>query len=725
MNRKQQRYWAAGLLGVVGAIGSMSVAAEAVALEEILVTARKRLEGIQDVPMSITALDESALTNMGFANMTDLAEKVPSLSMAPYPNNSSALVIYMRGVGTVDSQQVARDPAVGVYLDDVYLGRAQGLAGDLADIQRIEILRGPQGTLYGRNTIGGAIRFLAAEPTGRLGFEQTLRTGNRGTYRSTTRVDLPEVAGVSVRLNHLLAHEGGWVKSLDSNTDFGERHKQGMRAALRWQPISSLSVHYAYDASKQEGQSLYQQRGSEGLFGALTTPLSSKRRDTAIRASELPLRDDYDIEGHALTAQWEVSDHLSLKSVTAYRESAARSVHDTMEAFGLPSAFTSRTDQNQLSQELLIDGETESADLSYTAGVFYFKEKATQNGSAVADAFSLLVDPFNPINVFRPPTLADMTPNPEAKVENTAAAAYGQFTLTPSWLNHRWSLTAGGRFSRDQREMVRRLAYQPYDQGRRTDSSFDPSLTLQYHINPDAQVYVSRLQGYRTGGFNLSSPAGTRPFKQEQLVTYEVGAKASWRNRLRMNLAIYRSVYDDMQLDFIEPLTNNVSTVNAAEARVQGVELDLRWLPMENLDLGLAYAYMGARIRGAVINPFTQLPLEDLSMPHTPRHKFHATAEYRVQPFAWGSVTAWVSWSWEDRQTTNGGPGSADQQLPSVGLVDARLTLGDISVGSTGTLNASLWGRNLTDREHPVYTLYGAEIYGEPRSYGIEVNYQY
>ena len=139
------------------------------ALEEVVVTAQRREERAQDVPLAITALDSAALSRIGFTNLSDLMEHVPSLAITPYPNSSSSLVVFMRGVGQIDAVQIARDPGVGIYADDVYLARGTALTADLGDIERVEVLRGPQGTLYGRNTIGGAVKFISAKPTGQFG----------------------------------------------------------------------------------------------------------------------------------------------------------------------------------------------------------------------------------------------------------------------------------------------------------------------------------------------------------------------------------------------------------------------------------------------------------------------------------------------------------------------------------------------------------------------------
>ena len=684
-------------------------------LEEVVVTARKREESLQSVPLAVSSLDSNAIENMNLTSVADLAEKVPMVSMAPFPNTSSAMVVFMRGVGTIDSEQIARDAGVGIYLDDIYLGRAQGLTTDLIDIERIEVLRGPQGTLYGRNTIGGAIKFVTTKPTGEWGFSENLSFGNRDYRRSLTTLNLPRYADFSAALSYLDSARDGTVENPSGGPDFDQKNKRGYRIALRWQPLAELTADYSYDRSLQHGTSMYEQRGGPGFFAALSTvPISRHRLGTAIRPVTLPIEDDFTTSGHALTVAWDIGDALTAKSITSYRKLDADSLHDTVEAFGIPAAFISETGQDQLSQELLLNGTVDDIRLKYIVGAFYFRERADQSNSTLENAF-FLVPPL---------TLDDFAEEPHAWVENSSTAVYGQLTWTPPVLDDRLNLSVGARESRDKREIERMDQGAPYDRDSKSFSSFDPSVTIDYGWTDDLHTYLSYSEGYRTGGFNLRSPANSAPFDPEELTTYEIGVKSSWDDKVRANVALYRSKYRDIQLDFIDPLTNLVSTVNGSEATIKGVELEITAVPIERLEIALDYAYMDAQQKGTAIDPFTQLPLEGTSMPFTPHNKYNISTAYTLPPFAFGSLSARVGYSWNDEQTSNGGPNTDKDRRPSFGLLDARIALSEIPLDRYGNLTIALWGKNLEDKEYVVYRLYGADIYGEPRSYGIDLNYK-
>lgn len=685
-----------------------------IGLEEVVVTARKRAESLQSVPIAVTSMDALAIENMGFNNVGDLAEKVPMLSMAPFPNTSSAMVVFMRGVGTIDSEQIARDAGVGIYLDDIYLGRAQGLTTDLIDVERIEVLRGPQGTLYGRNTIGGAIKFVTAKPNGEWGFNQSLSIGNRDYHRSLTTLNLPRYADFSVALSYLDSGQGGTVKNPGDGPDFDQKNKRGHRIAVRWQPSPEFTADYAYDRSLQHGTSMYEQRGGPGYFPGSPIRIEPHRLGTAIRPVTLPIEDDFTTRGHALTLAWDISDALTAKSITSYRKLDSNSLHDTVEAFGIPAAFIGDTGQNQFSQELLLNGSDEDLRLTYIVGAFYFRERARQATSSLANPFFLLA----------PPTLADFAAEPEARVENSSEAVYGQVTWTPPILENRLSLSVGARESRDKREIERTDAGVPFDSDEKSFSSFDPSATADYAWTDDVHTYVSYSEGYRTGGFNLRSPANSAPFDPEELTTYEIGIKSSWAQKVRANLALYHSKYRDIQLDFIDPLTNLVSTVNGSRATIEGAELEVTVVPIERLEINFDYAYMEARKSGTITDPFTQLPLSGTSLPFTPHNKYNIDAAYTLPPTAFGSLSARVGYSWNDEQTSNGGPGTEKDPRPSFGLLDARIELREIPLDRYGNLTIGLWGKNLDNKEYVIYRLYGADIYGEPRSYGVDFNYK-
>jgi iron complex outermembrane receptor protein len=283
----------------------------------------------------------------------------------------------------------------------------------------------------------------------------------------------------------------------------------------------------------------------------------------------------------------------------------------------------------------------------------------------------------------------------------------------------------GARESRDERKLKRTFMGAPYDDNHKSFSSFDPSVTLDFRWNDQLHTYLSYAEAYRTGGFNVRSPANNAPYDAEKLSTYELGVKASWTNRLRANVALYRSDYKDIQLDFIEPISTLVSTVNAGEATIQGIELEVDAVPIDGLQLGFNYTYMDARQRGDVINPFTQQPLTNLSLPLTPHNKYNVSAEYTVPPFTFGTLSAHVDYSWDDKQTTNGGSGTSEDPRPSYDLLNARLELSRISLDRFGKLAVALWGKNLENKNYVIYRIYGADIYGEPRSYGIDLTYQF
>ena len=677
-------------------------------------TAQRREERAQDVPLAITAFDAEALSRIGFTNLSDLMENVPSLAITPYPNASSSLVVFMRGVGQIDAVQIARDPGVGIYADDVYLARGSALTADLGDIERVEVLRGPQGTLYGRNTIGGAVKFISAKPTGKFGIKETLDVGNFGYVRSLTNLNLPEMAGVSAKLTYLRSDTEGYVDNPGSSRDFGEKRQQGARVALRWRPADAWVLDYVYDYSDQDGVSLYEQRQYLFPLFPFAFPLQPKRVDRAWRTVDLPIEDDFTASGHALTVAWELSPDVSLKSITAYRELDVNQLHDTVEAFNLPAVNRHDAGQHQFSQELLLSGALNAAAIQYHLGGFYFTETGRQQEQSLANPFGMAF-----VSPYVPPTLADLGPAVASSAENESIGIYADVSWTPRTLDA-FTLNAGGRYSRDTRD-AERVGSPAAD----TDySRFDPSFTVDYRWTDELHTYARYATAYRAGGFNLLN-SNLSPFEPEKLTSYELGLKAQWLDRrLRTNLAAFWQTYEDMQLDFIDPATQQVYTLNAGEATFDGVEGEFEFLPTDALRLSADVTYMYARQSGEIINPFTQTPVFGTSLPNAPKWKYNANIQYTFPPSSVGTFSMLVGYSFRDEETSNGGPGSAGDPRPSYDLVNARLALSDISLGR-GRLSLALWGNNLADDEYQYYHTFGAAIIGQPRSYGINMVYNY
>jgi iron complex outermembrane receptor protein len=671
-------------------------------VEEIVVTAQKRSEKIQATSLSITAFSAVDLAKMGFTNFADLTNKVPSLAITPYAYAGSILEVFIRGVGQSDVVNISRDPGVGIYLDDVYLARSTALTTDLGDIERIEVLRGPQGTLYGRNTIGGAIKFITAQPTGKFAAKESIDAGNFGYVRSLTSIDLPEYAGFSLKATFVRSDIDGWIHNPGKGGDFDSKTDEGYRLALRWRPRDDLTIDYAFDYATQHGTPDYIQRGYDfppqdypGVTD--TSPLQPGRVSQSWRPVDLTLKDDFKTFGHALTVTWDATDSLTVKSITAYRENNSNFTLDTAEAFNTPQIEYYVLAERQLSQEFILSGSDDDYGIKYTAGLLGF----TESGSQV---FGFINNPF----LTRLPQLSDLALVP-GSARNMSAGAYANITWTPPILDERLSLILGGRYSWDHRHASGGFIS---SSGSVRYTSFDPSVTIDYRWSGDLHTYFTYSEGYRAGGFNIYNVV-LRPFQPENLSAFEVGLKSSWWNdRLRFNIDGFDEVYRDIQVDAVtlDPVLHSLVTVtkNLGRATYQGIETDLAFVPFTSLTLTANYSYLNA----STASPLTPLPF-------APHAQYNLGAEYRFGAVGPGVLSGIVGWSWIGRESAGGA------SLPGYGLVNARLTLGEIALGG-GKLSASLWSRNLADRRYLyVNSGAGAIAYGEPRSFGANLTYAY
>lgn len=680
------------------------------ALEEVIVTAQKREERAQDVPVAITVFDAAALAKKGVTSFGDLTQKVPALSITPYSYSSATLAVFMRGVGQVDVINVARDPGVGIYVDDVYLARSTGLTSDLGEIERVEVLRGPQGTLYGRNTIGGAVKFITAKPTGTFGLKETIDVGNLGRLRSLTSINLPEWEGISSKLSYMRSSFDGWVDNPGTGGDFGVKDQESWRVALRWQASDQVTVDYSYDRATQDGTPNYfqfaQGPGYQGVVTGIAQPNFVTR---SARPVDFPLRDDFTESGHALTVNWNISDLLSLKSVSSYRRIESLLQLDTVEAFNQPVGEYYRSDQDAFQQEFLLNGSTPTANLKYNLGAFYFTESADQ-------VFAYNVDGFTATHY---PTLAHVLANSlPGEAKNSAAGLYSNLTWTPPVLDGRLDLTAGVRYSWDKREAKGGLL--AVGSGEVDYTSVDPSVTADYRWTEDVHTYVKYARAYRAGGFNLFN-SRLRSFDPERLASWEVGLKSMWwQDRLRFNINVFSQDYTDIQVGFIDvaPGTSTLVTFteNLGEARFRGVEGEIELMPLDGLKLTADYSYLDARIvEVGSAGVFTTPPV----LSNAPKWKYNLGAEYTFAPFGFGTLSALAGYSYQDEQYSGG----ADL-TPGYGLYNARLTLADLALGR-GKVAISLWGNNLSDEHYTYFKNVSAVIYGEPRSYGVNATFSY
>lgn len=680
-------------------------------LQEIVVTAQKRQENIQKTPISIAALTSSALENKGIHDITDLRAVVPSLQVTPHPNSATTARVFIRGVGNNDDQ-ITADPSVAVYLDGVYVARSQGLASDVAEIERIEVLRGPQGSLYGRNATGGAINYISKAPE-LNSFEvgQSFTYGNLGQLRSRTRVNIPIGDTLAVEFGYLRAQKDGFVKNPGTGVKrWGDQRRDAYRAAAHWRPTETLDLRYTYDRSDI---------GDTPAFVAAVPyfPNKVKRPNAGSAFVRDLLRNDVTTQGHNLTATWDVADALTLKSITGYRKLHNFSNQDSFTGVVNSKPVTqTKFDQyqEQFTQELQAIGKLMDGRLEYVLGAYYFDESA--------DSF----DTTRVIN--RSPSDRTVT------IQNKAYAVYSQATLRPAAIEGLYA-TASLRWSRDARRATRQENTYPDAlpvvvgkevRGDRSFSNLSPSFVLGYEVSNAVNVYAKYARGYKTGGYNIRASSLDRfseGYGPETLNSYELGIKSSLLdNRLRANLALFQSDYRDIQTNVqVDPLNPAATDVfNAGKARIKGAELDITARPAQALTIGLNYAYLDAEFLQILSDKGADITSR-YSYVEAPKHTISTNIEYIFPVTPIGQPSIYIDYYMQSKK--NSASGDSRYIVGDYGLMNARFSLSDIPIGF-GHFKASAFAKNITNTTYYVAHYQGyvpAAIFGEPRTYGLEL----
>ncbi len=710
---------AAGAIAVVP-----NIAAAKLELEEILVTAEKRESSLQDTPISLLAFSQQKLERFGISDLGDIAGLAPNVTITPFPNSRSSLVVFMRGVGNNDSQ-TTQDPAVGIYIDGVYIARSVGLTSDIADLQRIEVLRGPQGTLYGRNTTGGAINLITAKPGDELAFSQTLSAGNRDYFRSLSKLETGRIGDVAAKLSYLTGEHAGWVENTGQGDNFGEEEKEAGRAALRWDISERITLDYAYDFSDIDGpQHFYQTTQSSGAPPAQASRQDEGSWNGGVEPSVTG------IKGHSLILSW-ASAIGTLTAITGYRELEETIVQDY--GGGTPGFRLNVTlSQEQLSQEFQLVGDLGS-DWRYVAGLYYFEEEGLEEEQAFVPA----VVP-NPVPTM-PPTVITATLE-DRRIESAAEAyaAYGQLSWSPQRFDRRLDVTLGGRYSIDKRQAAKNSEIYFVDgeqSGSHDWSNFNPSVVVDYDWSENFSTFGKVVTAYKSGGYNVrSTEEGFQPpFDEEHLISYELGMKSTWfANRLSVNAAIFRADYEDMQL---QQITNNATifltdVFNVGKAQLDGGEIDLVAVLAEGLTFQASYGYTDADFveyidqRGG-----SQTEGENIAsqaeMPYAPEHNYTIGLEYQ-RPVSTANLTLTLDYQWTDeRYGTALNDDMAGFFLDDYGIINARMALSGLFMEGA-ELRAAVYVRNLTDEEYKVHSIslgtHHAAYFGEPRSYGFDLS---
>lgn len=701
------------------------------ALEEVIVTAQRREESLQDAPISVAALDQEKLEAMGFSDIGDLQNNVPNLSMREMPSSKTSVRNFIRGVGNNDVQ-ITQDPAVGVYLDGVYIARSTGLIMDITDVERVEVLRGPQGTLYGRNATGGTINIVSRKPSEEFGFRQKFTVGNYSAWRSETSIDLGAWNNFSSSVTFVTGETDGWVENKGAGVDPNQEERTAYRVALRYTPTEAITVDYSFDHSEMDYGTIFYQTLDQPYAGTPYTsvPYSEKRQDS-FTPSEPFEESSFEIDGHSLVIEWALSDGLVIKSLTGYRELEEQLYQDYSPNPFVAGLFQNNpfdTEQDQFSQEIQFSGTFDHFD--YIAGLYYFEEEGSES---TTDYIALEVPPFVPFGKYQ---LASR----ETKAENEAKAVFGQVSYRP---DDSLTLTLGVRYTEDERKVTGSRG-PAFDTVTFTDvtasdnwSNTSATAIADYQVADNQSIYLKFAQGYRTGGFNARAnraAALVEPIDEETLESWEIGYKSEWGDRrVRFNAAIFKMDYEDIQLSFANPMdVSDVRFFNAGTAEIEGFEMDLTAVLTEGLLLSVQYAYLDSEVTD-VINPFTNAPDNNkYQLPSAPDRSYTVNLDYTGELTAIGEPVFNLGYSWRDDSVTSAPiyatPGSVIEEYK---LINARFSLRAIPVVDEGELTVSLWGKNLGDEEYLVDSV-GAfswssrtGAFGTPRTYGIDIQYKY
>ncbi|CAA0098725.1 Pesticin receptor [Zhongshania aliphaticivorans] len=486
------------------------------ALEEVIVTAQKKAESLQDTPISLTAFGEERLEIDGISSLGDIGSKVPSLTIEPFPINNATLRIFIRGIGIADVQ-VTQDPPVGIYVDGVYIARSTGTALDVAELQRIEVLRGPQGTLYGRNTTGGAINLVTKRPTtDAFELKQKFTVGNRGLFTSKTSANIPLGDTLAAKVAYLTTQSDGFIDNTGPGGDFGDKEVNGYRIDLRWDISDSMTLDYAYDNSGFEYYNTMYQSINPAIQNkgqaepirefAVSESIHSADRFDSMATSRNFEESTTDIEGHSFILTKDF-DNMQFKYIGAYRELRDASYADLgggagSEDYRVDSheycgpAVTAQTgsdclplvipviSQEQFSHEFQLSGSLFNDSLDYILGAYYFEEEATEDNSPLHHQFSAkLSNDIIPI-----PVLGEILGgvlvgagdlhmvnmlSQRYDIKNEAKAVFGQFTWTPNLFDKRMHLTFGARYSDDSREALKNQTDKTYIESRTLNLAID------------------------------------------------------------------------------------------------------------------------------------------------------------------------------------------------------------------------------------------------------------
>lgn len=733
---------------------------------EIIVTAQRREERLIDVPIAVSAVNGAGLDRAGVQNLNNAQALIPNIQINQTPGNSFSPLISIRGLAPAADTSLARDQPVGLYLDGVPVAKSTGAAFDTVDLERIEVLRGPQGTLYGKNTIGGAVNMITRAPTGEFGGQVYLSYGSWGEFRRRISLDLPSIGTFKVKLGYSGRETGGYWHNAATQKDFGEQSLNAGRIDILWEPSDNFSARYAYDISDAVGTPALLAISAPGSLPATSPFITGRifqnrpgRNDVSADGAR---QSDFRTTGHALTLEYDLGDTglgaVTLKSITARRTLQTRSRSDFD---GTPTdlvRFILNNDYHAFSQEFQVIGTGEQ--VRYTLGAFYLKDRYYA---------------FNPRWNFQfGGNRFDLS---DRRGGSRSIAGYGQLTWSPGFAEDKLDLSVGLRWTQDRKQaeelFLSNTAYAtnpaaagsgvfqraangtpitrsgqpaagarpgagglgPYDliPLERSDkwSQFNPEFNLVYKLRSDWTVYGRVATGFKSGGINdtaSTNAAFNSPYDPEKLLSFEAGTKFSgFDRRLNFNLAVYHSIYKNFQAGVFVPELVTTNIINAGKAKFTGVEIEGNVRPFDGLVLNFGGGYLDARYTDFVLPSGVDVT-DSYKIPLAPKWNYLVGGTYTIPLGNGPNLEFTGNWSWRSMQWATIAPNQLATRK-AYGTLDGRIAITDIDLGNGSNLEVAVWGRNITDTKYwnsgIDLGVFAVRQWADPRSLGVEARVRF
>lgn len=707
-------------LAIVGASPVMAQEApasepQAAAVADIVVTAQRREQRLQDVPLAVSAFSMESLEDGKVESLLNLDGKVPNVVLAPVGAYPFASAFYIRGLGYADVES-SFEPSVGVELDGVYLSRNVGAVQDFFDIGGVTILRGPQGTLYGRNTIGGVVSVQSRRPSFDFGARAQATFGSNGRQELRAGVEGALVEDqLAGKFSFLTKTYDGYIKNYDGR-DMGAQDVTSMRGALLWTPTASFDATLIVDYTKDKGTGTAFENAS---LPSMVLPGFGEPADTDGDPFLSHVGDDIfsDLEalGVTLNANWDLGP-VKLTSITGYRKTDTEVLSDFD---GTPTPFmTVHRDEthDQFSQELRLASNTDGP-LTYVVGAYYMTQE-----------YDIATGQFG--TVFGSPT-AGSTIYTQQKADSWAVFGQADYEVLPGL-----TVTAGGRYSKEEKTFTTQPLF--YPNAETFEASFDdfsPKVGVSYKWSDTLMTYAQYSRGFRAGGFNgrAGSFLAVGPYDSETVDSYEVGVKSDlFDRRLRLNAAVFTSDYQDMQQSVQQlipgTLINQTLVSNVGAATISGFEAEATALLTDVFTISASVGYLDASYDEFMADLGDGLGVIDrtyLPMPYAPKWSNSVTFNYK-DDFDFGRVTAQASVRHMTDMYTSFSTLNATTDLTmrqSNTVVDGSLSL----ELPDGRWRVSLWGKNLTDElvinnTFGVGNLLASRVYQPPREIGVDLS---